>query len=178
MSIQNVLDGICAYFGGIYDPIQRLYTTSPVPGVGVVGRSWPKRDDHAEFFNNMPPGTRTGSRITVFIPRQSEFRESFGGEHGGMKRVLYRVQLCCYLRSRTRHAEDAQDDMYALRDALVEHLRLDRTLGGAVFQAGEAIEGMGAAAGVAFEYGQPETKAELTKGFLLMTFGVVEFVFA
>lgn len=178
MSVQTVLDGICGYFGGTYDPIRRLYVTSPVPGVGVVGRSWPKRDDHAEFFNNMPPGTRTGSRITVYIPKQTEYREAFGGATGGVKRVLYWVQLCCYLRSRTPHAEDAQDDMYALRDALVAYLRLDRTLGGAVFQAGEAIEGMGGSAAISFEYGQPETKAELTKGFLLMTFGAAEFISA
>lgn len=178
MSAESVLDGICAYFGGAYDPERRLYVTSQVPGVGVVGRSWPKRDDHQDFFNGMVPGARTGSRITVFIPHQVEFRETFGGATGGMKRVLYWVQLCCYLRSRTEHAEDAQDDMYALRDALDAYARLDRTLGGAVFQAGESIQGMGAAASISFEYGQPETRAELTKGFLLMKFGAVEFVFA
>lgn len=178
MSIQTVLDGICAYYGGTYDTTRRLYIASPVAGVGVVGRSWPKRDNHDDFFNNMPPGTRTGSRIVVYIPQQTEFREAFGGATSGMKRVLYHVRLCCYLRSNSPHAEDAQDDMYALRDALVDHTRADRTLGNAVFQAGEAIEGMGAAAAISFEYGQPETKAEMTKGFLLMSFGAVEFVFA
>jgi hypothetical protein len=178
VTIQTALDGICRYYGGPYDPETRTYRSSPVPGVGVVGRTWPKRDDHADFFANMPPGTRTGTRIVVYIPRQQEFREAFGGATGGMKRVLYSVQLCCYLRSHTPHAEEAQDDMYALRDALASYTRLDRTLGGAVFQAGEAIEGMGAAAAIAFEYGQPETRAEVTKGFLLMTFGAVEFIFA
>lgn len=175
MSIQSALNGICAYFGGDYDADQRLYVTSPVAGVGVVGRGWPKRDDHQEFFNRMPPGARTGSRIVVWIPRQRETRIAFGGEFNGMKQVDYAVQMCVYLRSRTPHAEDGQDDMYALRDALVAYMRLDRTLGKAVFQAGEAVPG-DPGAEITFEYGQPVTKAELTKGFFSMTFAALEYV--
>lgn len=172
MSIQSVLDGIGRYFGGAYDPATRAYRSSPVAGVGVVRRAWAKRDDHADYFHNMPPGTRTGSQIVVYIPRSSETRFALGGATGGQKNVLYEVQLACYVRSRTPHAEDAQDDVYALRDALVEHLRADRTLGGAVFQAGEHVDG--GSGSVDIEYGQPETKAELTKSFLLMTFPALE----
>lgn len=171
-----MLDGICRYFGGPYDEPTRTYRSSPVAGVGVVRRAWAKRDDHKDYFNGMPPGTRTGSQIVVYIPRRSESRITVGGEHGGMKNVLYEVQLACFIRSRCEYAEDAQDDVFALQDALVDWMRLDRTLGGACFEAGEHVDnGSGS---IDFAYGQPETKAELTKSFLSMTFTALEIVSA
>lgn len=169
-----MLDGICRYFGGAYDDTSRTYRSSPVPGIGIVARSFPKRDDHAEFFNGMPPGARTGCRMTVTIYRQKEFRVALGGEHSGLKQINYEVALACFLRSRTPYAEDAQDDAYDLRDEIVEWMRQDRTLGKSVFTAGEFIEGAGN--GISASYGQPETKAELTKHFLEITFAVCEFV--
>lgn len=176
MSIQTALDGICTYFGGAYDPATRTYRSSPLAqsGVGVVRRAWAKRDDHADYYHGMQPGARTGCQIVVYIPRSTESRFAVAGATGGMKNVLYEVQLCCYIRSHTAHAEDAQDDVYALRDALVAHLRADRTLGGAVFEAGEHVDG--GSGSIDFDYGQPETKAELTKSFLLMTFPALEIV--
>ena len=176
MSVQAVLNGICTYFGGTFDPTSRTYRTSPVAGVGVVRRGWAKRDDHDDYFNGMQPGAQSGSQVVVHIARQHEQRVALGGEHSGMKRVVYEVELMCYIRSRTPHAEDGQDDQYALRDALVEHMRADRTLGGAVFQAGEHIDG--GLSTIEFEYGQPASKAELTKSFLSMRFAAIEYVFA
>jgi hypothetical protein len=174
VSVQAVLDGICQYFGGPYDPQTRTYRSSPMVGVGVVRRAWAKRDDHRDYFHGMKPGSRTGCQIVVFIPRHSERRIALGGEHNGMKQITYEVTLNCYLRSNSPFAEDAQDDVYALRDEIVEHMRLDRTLGGAVFQAGEHnTDGMD---GIDFRYGQPETKAEMTKSFLEVTFAAIEFV--
>ena len=176
MSVQTALDGICQYFGGPYDPQTRTYRSSPLSqyGVGVVRRAWAKRDDHADYFWGQPTGSRTGVQIVVFIPRRHEFRKALGGEHNGMKQINYEITLNCYIRSRVEYAEDAQDDVQALEDALVEHMRLDRTLGGAVFQAGEFVDG--GANGIDFRYGQPETKAELTKSFLEMSFTAIEFV--
>ena len=176
MSIQNVLDGICQYFGGPYDATTRTYRSSLVDGVGVVRRAWAKRDNHADYFNGMPPGTRTGSQIVVHIAHQHETRKCVGGATSGLKRAAYTVVLHCYIRSNTPHAEDAQDDVYALRDALVARLRQDRTLGGAVFQAGEAVEGE--TSWIEFEYGQAETKDELTKNYLSMQFPATEYLYA
>jgi hypothetical protein len=176
MSMQSVLDGICTYFGGPYDPVTRTYRSSPITGVGVVRRAWPKRDDHADFFNGQDPGARTGCMIVVYIPRKSESRLTVGGPHGGNKNVLYEVQLACYIRSRAASAEDAQDDTFALEDALVELMRLDRELGGCVFEAGEHADG--GSGSIDFDYGQPETSAEMTKSFLLMSFTAVEIISA
>jgi hypothetical protein len=175
VSVTAALDGICRYFGGAYDAPSRTYRSPQVSGVGVVRRAFAKRDDHADYFHGMSPGTRTGSVMVVTIYRSNEFRVSLGGAHGGMKQRNFEVELACFIRSRTEHAEDAQDDVYALQDAIVEHIRLDRTLGGAVFQAGEHID-RAANDGISFDYGQPETKAELTKSFLSVTFSACEFV--
>ena len=176
MSIQTVLHGICLYYGGAYDEPTRTYRSSPLSsyGVGVVRRAWASDNNQADYFLGQDAGARTGCMLIPWIPRSTETRFAVGGEHGGQKNVVYEVQLACYIRSRTAYAEDAQDDVYALRDALVEHLRADRTLGGAVFEAGEAVDG--GRGSIDFDYGQPETKAQLTKSFLLMTFPALEIV--
>ncbi|MFC8676675.1 hypothetical protein ACFUEN_28820 [Streptomyces griseorubiginosus] len=174
MPIQTALDGMCRYFGGDYDPTTRTYRSSPVTGVGVVRRAWPSNDPHEDYFLGMDPGARTGSVIVIWIPRQHEYRRAMGGEHSGVKQIVYETIGEVYLRSRTAFAEDTQDDMYALRDALVERIRLDRTLGGSVFQAGEHISESGGD-GIDFEYSKPVTKAGLTKGFFSMRFAAVEF---
>lgn len=176
MTIQSVLTGICTYLGGPYDPPTHTYRTSPISGVGVVRRGWAKRDDHVDYFTNMPPAARTGCQMVVHISHDVEMRRAVGGAHSGMKEIVYDVDLHCFIRSRTPHAEDAQDDVYALRDAIKDQLRADRTLGGAVFQAGEYVDhGHGQ---IVCSFGQPETKAELTKSYLLVQFQATEFVFA
>lgn len=178
MSNVTVLDGIARYFGGEYDEHTRTYRTSPLReyGVGVVRRAPAKRDDHAEYYLGQPPGERTGCQIIVQIPRSSERRIALGGAHSGTKQIVYEVVLSCFVRSRSAHAEDAQDDVQALRDAIVDHMRADRTLGGAVFQAGEYVDnGQGS---IDTAYGQPETAAEMSKSYLEVTFAAVEFVTA
>lgn len=175
MTVQSALDGICQYFGGPYVPAMYSYRTPQIAGLGVVRRGFAKRDDHQDYFLGMAPGTRTGCQMVVTIYHSHEFRVAVGGATNGMKQRNFEVELACYIRSRTPHAEDAQDDVYALQDAIVERIRLDRTLGGAVFQAGEHIDG-GGIEGITFTYGQPETKAELTKSFLAVGFSACEFV--
>lgn len=175
MTVQSAIDGICRYFGGPYDPMTRTYRAPQITGLGVVRRAFAKRDDHADYFHAMLPGARTGSQMIVTIYRSHEFRVALGGATNGMKQRNFEVELGLFIRSRTPHAEDAQDDAYALQDAIVERIRLDRTLGGAVFQAGEHIDGAGND-GISFAYGQPETKAELTKSYLAVTFSACEFV--
>lgn len=174
MSGTTVLDGICRYFGGQYDQPTRTYRSSPINFVGVVRRASPKRDDHADYVYGQPPGARTGCQLVVTLYHSDEFRIALGGEHGGWKQTNYNVELACFLRSTTEYAEDAQDDAYALRDDLVAWIRRDRTLGGAVFQAGEAMTRGNAV--IQTDYGQPVTKAELTKGFLSIKFSACELV--
>lgn len=177
MSIQTALDGICRYFGGPYDTATRTYRTSPVAGIGVVRRAFSKNDSHEDYFNGMAAGARSGSQMVVTIYRSNEFRVTLGGEHGGQKQRNFEVELGLFIRSRTPHAEDAQDDVYALQDAIVERIRLDRTLGGAVFQAGEHID-RASNDGIVFAYGQPESANGLVKSYLSVIFSACEFVAA
>ncbi|WP_030237905.1 hypothetical protein [Streptomyces sp. NRRL S-350] len=172
MSIQSVINGIGTFLGGPYDPATRTYRSSPVHGVGVVRRAFAKADDHADYYRGMPPGTRTGCQIVITIPDQSEYRETVGPEGVGLMRVLYTVELNVFIRSECEYAEDAQDDVYALRDALLARLRSDHTLGGCVFQAGEAVAGGSAA--ISVRYGQPSSKAQLTKQYMQIKFTAVE----
>lgn len=174
MSARDVLDGICRYFGGSYDQPTRTYRSSPIAQVGIVRRAFAKSDDHQEFFNGQLPGARTGAQIVVLLYHSDEFRIALGGEHGGWKQTNYNVELACFLRSRAEYAEDAQDDAYALRDDLVAWIRRDRTLGDAVFQAGESMKNGDRR--IQTDYGQPVTKAELTKGFLSIKFSACELV--
>ncbi|MFJ6085172.1 hypothetical protein ACIQI8_27565 [Streptomyces sp. NPDC092369] len=175
MAITEVLDGICRYFGGDYDPATRTYRSSPVSGVGVVRRGAPTDDKAADYFVGMDPGTRTGSVVLVTIPRQHERRVAVGGEHSGMKLIVYDTILRVFLRSNTPYAEDAQDDAYALREALVAHMRKDRTLDGCVFQAGEHVTEAGGD-GIDVEYSEAASKAGLTKGYFEMRFAAVEYI--
>lgn len=174
MSATTVLDGICRYFGGNYDEQTRTYRSSPIALVGIVRRASPKRDDHADYVYGQPPGARTGCQIVVTLFHSDEFRIALGGEHGGWKQTNFNVELACFLRSATEYAEDAQDDAYALRDDLVAWIRRDRTLGDCVFQAGEAMKNGSNV--ISTDYGQPVTKAELTKGFLSIRFSACELV--
>ncbi|MER7968107.1 hypothetical protein ABTX35_03670 [Streptomyces sp. NPDC096080] len=175
MSITSVLDGIASYFGGEYDPVTRTYRSSPVPGIGVVRRGIPTDDKTADYVNGLPAGARTGCVLLVAIPRQHERRVALGGEHSGMKLIVYDVLLRAFLRSNTPYAEEAQDDAYALRDALVAYMRRDRTLGGCVVQAGEHVT-EAAGDGIDVEYSQPATKAGLTKGYFEVRFAAVEYI--
>ena len=109
MSTADALRGICTYFGGTYDEPTRTYRTSPIPGVGVVRRASPADDDHNEYFNGQAPGARSGCVMLVTIYHSDEFRIALGGEHGGWKQVNYRVELACFLRTRSTYAEDGQD---------------------------------------------------------------------
>jgi hypothetical protein len=158
-------------------------TVPTVPTTVLLAAATVNAHETGHDFSSLPadarnaivdPGARTGSQIVAWVPRTSEQRFAVAGEHGGMKNVRYEVELAVYIRSRTPHAEDAQDDVYALREALVDHMRADRTLGGACFEAGEAIDG--GRGSIDVDYGQPETKAGLTKSFFLMSFTALEIV--
>lgn len=174
MSASDVLDGICRYFGGPYDASTRTYRSSPIAQIGIVRRAFAKSDNHQEFFNGQPPGARTGCQMVVLLYHSDEFRIALGGEHGGWKQTNYDVELACFLRSRTEYAEDAQDDAYTLRDDIVSWIRRDRTLGAAVFQAGESMKRGNPV--ISTDYGEPVTKAELTKGFVSVKFSACELV--
>jgi hypothetical protein len=170
VSIRETLDGICRYFGGDYDP-SRPAPTGPrrCPASASYAAAGPSDDDHADYFRARAPGARTGCQINVYIPRRQ--RDPLRA-----RRRPRRPEERGHLRGADVPATSAPAP--ARRGRPGRRVRpagrpegvaaADRTLGGACFEAGEHIDGgMGS---IDIEYGQPETSAELTKSFFLMTF--------
>lgn len=96
-----------------------------------------------DFYAN--PGDRSGCVAFVFIEHEVEARKSFAGDNPGYKKISSDVALVLMFRhsgesndSTTLDATDeAIGDYDDLIEAIKEHIRTNRTLGGAVFQIGE-----------------------------------------
>lgn len=173
MSASSVLNGLCTYFGGAYDAATRSYRTPQVAGLGVVRRAFPKDDVGADYYLGMATGTPSGCQLVVQLPGGAERRAASPAVRG-WKRVEHRVELHGFLVSSQLYGEDAQDDAYALRDALVAHIHADPTCGSGGFEAlgfqvgeGEPLE---------WDLAQAEAKAGITKGYLLIKTVAVEYV--
>lgn len=114
-----------------------------VPGLNAVFTSKRKNISGQEFFGGQV-GVGSGAIAWVYFERKHEVRRAFGGmpgpSTGGKKRVTYTVGLVVNFRSNKERMEDAADDHDALMDAIEARLRLGRTLGDAVFSAGEGGE--------------------------------------
>lgn len=178
MSVQSVLNQLCVYFGGPFDTATRTYRTPQVTGLGVVRRAWAKRDDHAEYLVGMPPGSANGSQMVVQIEDGEESRVAVGGAVSGVKRLSHAVQLHCFIRSTERYAEDTQDYGYALRDAILAHIRADRTCGSGGFEAGYGVGfqvGEGGEPWIRWHLSQTRSSAEESKAYLLITFDANEY---
>lgn len=176
MSIQTVLNQLCVYFGGAYDPATHTYRTPQVTGLGVVRRAWPKRDDHAEYYHGMPPGSLNGCQMVVQASGGSESRAAVGGAVSGLKRLNHHIELHCFIRSTAPYAEDTQDYAYGLRDAIFTHIHTDRTCGSGGFEAGGFQIGEGGEPWLGWELAQARSSADASKSYLLITCDANEYV--
>ena len=173
MSASSVLNGLCVYFGGAYDAASRTYRTPQVAGLGVVRRAFPKDDVGADYYLGMTTGTPSGSQLVVQLPGGSERRAAIPAVQG-WKHVEHKVQLHCFLISAQLFGEDAQDDAYALRDALIARIHLDPACGSGGFENLGFQVGEGSP--IDWDLAQSEAKAGLTKGYLLIEMTAVEYV--
>jgi hypothetical protein len=172
-TIQTVRDGICAWFGGSYDPASRSYRTPQVPMLGVVRRSRPKVDDAAEYYLGQPSaGSLVGSQMLVHVDGGIESREAMAGAFGGLKLLRSTCTLHLFLRSNSEWAEDATDGFYDLLEALKARIRADRCLGSGGFEAGGFVVGEGGSPWLRWSMGMPETSSEMTSGYLTISFEV------
>lgn len=140
-----------------------------VAGLTNLYRSQPKTIPAAAW------GTPSGSVAFPYIESESEKRQSFGGDTGGRKRILYTVGLVVRFRS-TSDGETAMDQFDALIEALKIRLRTDRTLGSAVFSAGEGDTQGDDDIDVISDL--PQTEANVIHIWSVMRFQVVEWVTA
>jgi len=172
----TVIDQVCQYFGGGYDPNTRTYRTPPAAlvtaGLAVVRRAWAKRDDYNDYFAGLPVGSVSGAQMVVQLPDTRDHRIALPAI-AGRRKVHYAVEMHCFVWSKAAYAEDCQDFAYALRDALVTRIRLDPTLGtGGIetgnFQVGEGSEDGGGE--IATHLEQAATDVDTTKAYLLISF--------
>jgi len=168
----TVIDQVCQFFGGPYDATTRTYRTPTVTGLSVVRRAWAKRDDFADYFAGQPQGTMTGCQMVVQIADTRDHRVALPAIQGRRK-VHYAVEAHCFVWSKAPYAEDTQDFVYTLSDAIVAKIRTDPTLGtGGIetgnFQVGEGSEDGGGE--ILTHREQGATTDEGTKAYLLIAF--------
>lgn len=178
MTAIDVRNSICAYFGGVYDPTSRSYRTPQIAGLGAVRRAAPKRMDAADFTLGQPAGTANGSIMIVYVPAGSEHRVAVAGATSGIKQVDYTVGVELLIRSTAGYAEDAQDYAYTLLDAVIAHIRTDRTCGTGGFEAGGLQVGEGESPRFDWAMSPPETSAEVTKLTVWLELDAREYVYA
>lgn len=172
MSASSVLDGLCRYFGGqAYDLQTRSYRSPQVAGLGAVRRSFVKKADAADFYLDMATGTATGSQLIVQLPHATEKRIASPSVLG-WKEVRHTVELHFFFVSTHRYAEDASDDFYALRDAVVAHIHADPTCGSGGFEVGGFQVGEGAP--IETDLAQGDARAQQIEAYLLVKSTAVE----
>jgi hypothetical protein len=172
-TLQGVRDQICRWFGGPYDPNTRSYRTPQVPGLGVVRRARPKREDNADYYLGAPSsGAVMGSQMLVHVDSGVEQRAAMAGAFGGLKLLTSAVVLHVFMRSTCEYAEDAQDAFYDLLEALKARIRADRCMGSGGFEAGGFDAGEGGAPWLRWSMAPAETSAEMTQGYLAIEFEV------
>jgi hypothetical protein len=168
----SVLDQTCQFFGGAYDSTTHTYRTPTVAGLSVVRRATPKRDDFQEYVVGQPPGTMTGAIMLVWIPTTHDHRAALPAV-SGRREVFYGIELHNFIWSKASFAEDCQDFVYQLEDAIKAKIRTDPTLGSGGFEAGAFHAGEGPAGGIGdidTEYQQGAMKNEGTKAYLRISF--------
>lgn len=112
----------------------------------------PKRLSDINFVLGMPPGRNMGAIMVVALPAHKEYREAIAGPPtldanqnitaGGIRRIDYRVTLEALHMAEKAYGEDAADDIDQLIEAIIQRMRIDRTLGGICTQAGEGKFGI------------------------------------
>jgi hypothetical protein len=172
MSQDAVAAALGTWFGGTLqtdpDGGQRRYTGGPIDGLNTLYIGMPAHFPQSYFFQGQPSGTKNGAIAVVRMEDPEEERMSYGGV-GAWWRVAHPVILHVYHLSRATHAEDARADLRRIQDAIRDQLRMDTTLGGLVFSAGEHDTVAGGATGSGHKWkttgtatagGQHETRSD------------------
>jgi hypothetical protein len=153
-TLNDVHQGITAYFGGTWVEDIRAYQGGPLLswGLGTARAGVGKRLNFQDYVNAMPAGRGMGALMIVEMSHDQETRRSNAGPPvvngegqiiaGGIRFIRYRVQLNIYHFAQADYAEDATVDQHQLVEAVKQLMRYDRTLGGICTQAGEGRFGI------------------------------------
>ena len=172
MSRRDVRTGIATYFGGsTYDAVSRIYRPTPLAAAGLAGVRlyFAKRVPDSDYTFGLAEGRAMGTLMVLHLPNENETRIAIQGATAGIKRQTYSIELHLYHLAQTQHSEDAQADFDDVLDAIVEHIRADRTLGGIVVQAGEGD------AGITKTMSEPFINGERTESYGVVRFDAHDF---
>jgi hypothetical protein len=172
-NLQRVRDGICCWFGGIYDPNTRSYNTPQVPGLGVVRRSRPKVQSNQDYYLGAPQsGSVAGATMLVHLDTWTESRVALAGAFDGLKLIQGAVVLHVWLQSKAPHSEDGLVAFYDLLEALGDRIRQDRCMGTGGFEAGGFQAGEGGAPWITWQMEPAEVSSEVTAAYASCSFNI------
>lgn len=172
-TIQTVRDGICRWFGGVYDDSTRSYRHPQVHNLGVVKRGRPKSEYDADYFlGQAATGAPMGSLMYVHIGTGVETREAIAGAFGGLKLLRSQVNMYCFLRSLSEFSEDAEDAFYQFLEDMKTRIRQDRAMGSGGWELGGFVCGEGGSPPLRWQMAPPDTVSEMTTAELIFQFSV------
>lgn len=181
MPAASIVNQLCTYFGGPYDPNSHSYRSPQlvVPGMamGATRRAKPKRFDAADYTLGAV-GADIGCALYIFLTPGDESREGIGGATGGLKKVRHFVWMDFLIRSTSAYAEDVQDVMYNLQTAVTDHIHADRTCGSGGIEAGGFQIGEGGSPWIHWIFSDPYTNTEETKTTVRVNFAADEYIIA
>lgn len=132
-----VRTAIAQFFGGTtFDPIARAYRgNGPLQssGLSTVRAYQAKRIPDTDYVSNQAAGRGMGAAMVVGMPHTKDNLWTGpglpAGVHGGQRHLIYPVQLHFFHLAHEPYAEDAEADVDALAQAVVELIYTDPTLG-------------------------------------------------
>lgn len=145
MTRREIRTGIATFFGGaVIDPASQVYRPTPLADAGLAGVRpyWTTRFEDHDYTATLAVGRNMGAVMSIHLAGDSERRIALGGPTAGFKSRPLAVELWIWHLARTAVIEDAQRDLDDLLDAITDRIHGDRTLGGAVMEAGESQRGI------------------------------------
>jgi hypothetical protein len=137
----QVRRGVAEFFGGTtFDEANKIYRPTRLAsyGLGGVRPYYPVRFEDTDRFAGLETGAQAGALLAVHLPEYTERRLS----NGGFMDVPLEVQLYLFHLALGPRVEEAQEHLDNLVQAVIDKMRGDPTLGGAVTQAGETARGI------------------------------------
>lgn len=102
--------------------------------------------------------------MIVELGEADETRDARAGATSGIKNIKYACQMHVFHKAWMPHSEDAGADLSLLIQSIQDLIHADRTLGGAVWQAGESSRG------IHTHRPPPELDGDKTNSYALITF--------
>jgi len=144
-----VRQGIAVFFGGSqYDSIAKAYRGSgPLlsSGLSTVRAYQPKRTPDPDYVIGQAAGRGMGALMVLEMPETRDEVLTVGqipASAGGQRHLIYPVTCHVFHMAHEAYAEDAEQDVDELDQAIHELIYSDPTLGGVCYQAGQNMAGI------------------------------------